>query len=111
MTGKPIFDYPPERKAPDGEGCETCGIVLEADAIGNYCSPECCEWPDRCASCQKGATWCTCEYTHCLDCGDPLPDRDRDACFRTCKHCAAIRRDTRLDVRLHKQDAPPKEIA
>ena len=35
MIGQPIFNYPPERKAPDGEGCATCGIVLEADAIGN----------------------------------------------------------------------------
>lgn len=64
MIGKPIFDYPPERKAPEGEGCVTCGIVLEADAIGNYCSPECCEWEDRCEDCQRGPTWCTCEYTH-----------------------------------------------
>lgn len=60
MIGRPIFDYPPEFRAPQGEGCLTCGIQLEADAIGSYCSPECCEWRDRCETCQRGPTWCTC---------------------------------------------------
>jgi len=23
LRGKPIFDYPPERRAPEGEGCVT----------------------------------------------------------------------------------------
>ena len=46
MTGKPIFDYPPEHRAPEGEGCATCGIVLEADRIFDCCSPECCECGD-----------------------------------------------------------------
>jgi hypothetical protein len=95
MIGQPIFDYPAERRAPEGEGCETCGIVLEADAIGNYCSPECCEWPDRCLGCDRGQTWCTCECTHCLDCGNALSTRDVERQLRTCRACA----DGRLLVR------------
>jgi hypothetical protein len=110
VIGKPIFDYPPERRAPQSEGCTTCGIVLEADAIGNYCSPECCEWPDRCESCDRGQTWCQCEYTHCIDCGDPLPNRDRERGFRTCKRCAEDRRQARFDIRPRRQDASSKEI-
>ena len=99
MTGRPILDYPLDRRAPEGAGCATCGIVLEADAIGNFCSPECCEWEDRCEGCQRGPTWCECEYTHCLDCGDPLRNRDRERGFRTCARCAEIRRDARCGTR------------
>lgn len=99
MRGRPIFDYPPERRAPEGEGCVTCGIVLEADAIGDHCTPECCEWPGRCEGCQRGPTWCECEQTHCMDCGDPLPERDQARGFRTCAGCATIRRDARVDAR------------
>ena len=94
--GRPIFDYPPERRVPEGEGCVTCGIVLEADAVGNFCSPECCEWPDRCESCQRGPTWCTCEVTHCIDCGEELPVRDVQRQLRTCCTCAALRREVRF---------------
>lgn len=98
MIGRPIFDYPPERHAPEGEGCTTCGIVLEADAIDNYCSPECCEWSDRCEGCDRGPTWCQCEYTHCIDCGEPLSARDQASGFRTCRGCARLRRQIRFDV-------------
>lgn len=98
MTGRPIFDYPPERRAPEGEGCTTCGIVLEADAIGGYCSPECCEWSDRCEGCDRGPTWCQCEYTHCADCGASLSARDQERRFLTCRHCAGIRHQARLDA-------------
>lgn len=110
MIGQPIFGYPPERSAPEGEGCETCGIVLEADAIGNYCSPECCEWPDRCAGCQRGPTWCTCEYTHCIDCGNPLSCRDQERCFRTCVYCASSRRAARLNGPRRPATSPNKEV-
>ena len=110
MIGRPIFDYPPDRRAPEGEGCVACGIVLEADAIGDYCSPECCEWPDRCEGCQRGPTWCTCEYTHCTDCGDPLRDRAKAALTVTCTRCAAIRREVRFDARPLRRDAPNKEV-
>jgi hypothetical protein len=91
MMGRPIFDYPPEFRAPEGEGCRTCGIVLENDQINGYCSPECCEWSDRCDGCQRGPTWCECEITHCLDCGDPLSEGDVEHRFRTCPSCAATR--------------------
>jgi hypothetical protein len=95
MIGRPIFDYPAERKAPEGEGCVTCGIVLEADRIDSYCSPECYEWPDRCEGCQRGPTWCECVYTHCAECGEPLSERDQENKFRTCRACAAIHRQAR----------------
>lgn len=96
MIGRPIFDYPPEYRAPEGEGCKTCGTILEADAVtGDYCSPECCEWPDRCEGCQRGPTWCQCEYTHCIDCGEPLSERDQEQRFRTCRGCAETRRSLR----------------
>jgi hypothetical protein len=98
MTGKPIFDYPPERRAPEGEGCATCGIVLEGDAIDNYCSPECYEWPDRCIGCDRGQTWFECEYTHCIDCGKPLSSRDQEQRFRTCRGCAKVRVEARRAV-------------
>lgn len=104
MIGRPIFDYPPERRAPEGEGCATCGIVLEADAIGNHCSPECCEWPDRCEGCQRGPTWCECEVTHCVDCGAPLSDRDVERQLRTCPRCASVRRQIRHDL------GPPRRL-
>jgi len=100
LTGRPIFDYPPERKAPEGAGCLTCSIILEADAIGSYCSPECCEWADRCGGCQRGQTWCTCEYTHCIDCGEPLSERDQERRFRTCRGCTDTRHQARLDNRI-----------
>lgn len=111
--GRPIFDYPTDRRAPEGEGCLTCGIVLEADAIGSYCSPECCEWPDRCEACQRGLTWCRCEHTHCIDCGDPLAPRDIERRFRTCHGCAEQRRQIRFDVRPIRRDVstPDKEIS
>lgn len=111
MIGRPIFNYPPERRAPEGEGCVICGIVLEADAIGSHCSPECCEWTDRCDGCQRGPTWCECEYTHCIDCDDPLTSRDRERQFRTCKRCAKTRREARFGVPTTHQSASNKEIA
>jgi hypothetical protein len=95
MTGKPIFDYPPERRAPEGEGCVTCGIMLEADAIGNYCSPECCEWEDRCVACERGPIWCQCEDTHCIDCSQQLSARDQERRLRTCHNCAEVRVEAR----------------
>lgn len=95
MSGRPIFNYPPERKAPEGEGCRTCGIVREADQLDSYCSPECYEWPARCEGCQRGPTWCQCEYTHCIDCGEPLSERDQEQRFRTCRGCAETRRSLR----------------
>ena len=110
MTGRPIFDYPPEWRAPEGEGCSTCGIVLEADAIGNFCSPECCEWEDRCQGCQRGPTWCECIYTHCIDCGEPLAERDQEQQFRTCRACAATRRDHAAALRA-RRPTPPSAIA
>lgn len=94
-TGRPIFNYPAERKAPEGEGCETCGIVLKADAISGHCSPECFEWADRCRVCARGQTWCSCEHAHCIDCGEALSPRDVERQLRTCRGCA----DVRLEVR------------
>jgi hypothetical protein len=96
MIGRPVVNYPAEFRAPEGEGCETCGIVLGADAIGGYCSPECCEWPDHCLGCDRGQTWCTCEHTHCVDCGTALSSRDVERQIRTCCGCA----DARLQIRL-----------
>ena len=103
MTGKPIFDYPADRRAPDGEGCATCEIVLEADAIDGYCSPECCEWADRCKGCDRGQTWCTCVHTHCIDCGEPLSNRDQDLRYQTCRACADIRQQARFDAATSNQ--------
>ena len=103
MIGKPIFDYPPERKAPDGEGCIVCGIVLEADAIdGQHCSPECYEWPDRCQACQRGLTWCDCECTHCIECGEPLSERAQEARHRVCSVC--------VETQVQKRPVRTKEI-
>ena len=61
LEGKPIFHVPPELKAPKGEGCQTCGIILENDCIlGTFCSPECAEYEERCLFCGRGPSWCAC---------------------------------------------------
>lgn len=97
-TGKPIFDYPPEFRAPEGEGCTTCGIELLEDAIDSWCSPECAEWDDRCPGCERGPTWCECQVTDCIDCGNTLSDQSQLQGFRTCAGCAKIRQQVRFDL-------------
>ena len=108
MTGRPIFDYPPDRRAPEGEGCLTCGIILEADAIGSHCSPECIEWDDRCAGCQRGPSWCECEVTHCIDCGTALSPKFIAMRLHTCTGCAEVRQEVRraLGPSSRRKDVP-----